>query len=101
MPKSGLLDGIPEEKLSRICSFIHQNFTDWIGMINNAIHEKLSSLESLENNSKSALLWGTIRCYPYIFDGQEGLSPLMNLLNALEDLLTIDCGKNFFHCGLG
>lgn len=92
MPKSGLLDGIPEEKLSRICNFIHQNFTYWIGMINNAIHRKLSSLESLEDSLKLALLWGTVRCYPYIFDGQKGLSSLMNLLNALEDLLMIDCG---------
>lgn len=100
MPTSEFLDVIPKEKMSRICNFIYQNFSSRIGMITNELQRHLPSLEFLERELQLPLLWGTIRCYSYIADGEEGLSPLMNLLSALEDLLMIETGKTFAYCRL-
>lgn len=69
-------------------------------MITNELQRHLPSLEFLERELQLPLLWGTIRCYSYIADGEEGLSPLMNLLSALEDLLMIETGKTFAYCRL-
>lgn len=93
MPSSRFLDGISKEKLSRIFDLVQRTISNWIGLINNALNGDLSSLQFEEN--RLAFLWGTIKCYPYMFSSQENLSLLLDFLNALDELLMIESGKIF------
>ncbi|XP_071927577.1 uncharacterized protein [Coffea arabica] len=85
MPSFSFLDGISKDKLSRIYDLVQQSISYWIGMISNSLHGDLSSLQ-LEQ-SRLALLWGTVKCYPYLFNGQENLTLLLDLVNAIDELL--------------
>ena len=93
MPSSSFLDGISKDKLSRIYDLVQQSISYWIGMISNSLHGDLSSLQ-LEQ-SRLALLWGTVKCYTYLFNGQENLTLLLDLVNAIDELLMTESGINF------
>ncbi|KAK0607559.1 hypothetical protein LWI29_016732 [Acer saccharum] len=81
---STFLDGTSKGGVSRIHSFLQEAICSWISVINN-IHDNSSSTQIDE--AKLVLLWGAIGCYPYFFDVQENSSLLMNLIDALDQLL--------------
>ncbi|KAL3506473.1 hypothetical protein ACH5RR_031855 [Cinchona calisaya] len=89
-PNSRFLDGISKEKLSRIYDFVQRTISYWTGLIKNALNGDLSSLQFEEK--RLPLLWGTVKCYPYLFNSQENLSLLLDFLNALDELLMIESG---------
>lgn len=91
-----LLDGIPEEGLSGIRGFLRGAFCFWVGVINDIIHGNASS--TLTDEHKLALLWGVICCYPHIMDSQETPSSLMDLIDAIDQLLMIEAGKTHPFC---
>ncbi|KAA8534172.1 hypothetical protein F0562_031635 [Nyssa sinensis] len=85
---SNFSDGTSKEVVSRICSFLQETIGYWIGMINDIVHGDPSRSQLQE--SKLALLWGTVSCYPYIVDIQANPSLLMDLVDALDRLLMIE-----------
>lgn len=90
MPNSRFLDGISKEMFSRIYDFVLRTISYWIGLIKNTSNGDLSSLQLEE--SRLALLWGAINCYPYMFSGQENQSLLLDFLDAVDELLMVESG---------
>lgn len=86
-PQYNLLDGTTEDVLSRICNFLQEKISSLIMIL----RSNLSSIQIDE--TKLALMWGAIRCYPRILDVQTSSSLLMDLIDAL-DLLTMSDGGN-------
>lgn len=75
---------VPNEKLSRIHSFLRESIGHWI----RRIQMKPYSMQIEEN--ELAILWGIIGCYPYIVGGSANESLLMDLVNALDELLSTE-----------
>lgn len=98
---SGFLEGTPRDIFSRVRCYISDVFDSWIQTIKSVAHGNLLSLEVDEN--KLAILWAAITCYPYVVDGQENLSLLVDLLNALDGLLMIksEYSKNTWQSLIG
>ncbi|GAB4831535.1 hypothetical protein Ancab_005547, partial [Ancistrocladus abbreviatus] len=44
------------------------------------------------DEAKLALPWGTICCYPYIMDGQQNASVLLDLVHVLDQILMVEPG---------
>ncbi|KAF5740542.1 small subunit processome component 20 isoform X1 [Tripterygium wilfordii] len=86
-----LFDGISEEGFSRVCSFLQGAIYSWIQVVNSIKDGNWSS--TFIEEPKLALLWGSIRCYSYISNAQVTPSVLMDLVDALDQLLKID-GEN-------
>ncbi|OWM88808.1 hypothetical protein CDL15_Pgr020762 [Punica granatum] len=76
-----LLEGITGGGVSRIRFLIGKLMSYWSGLP----CDKSSNIEVDE--TKLALLWGAIRCFPHIFDNQESLHSLMALIDAFDQLL--------------
>lgn len=91
--RSSLLDGVSIEGLSKIRNFFKEAIQRWIQMINDAVQGDPLYIELQE--TKLALLWGIVSCYPYLVDVQSNQSLLMDLVDALDRLLVIDSGKAF------
>ncbi|XP_059666315.1 uncharacterized protein LOC132312087 [Cornus florida] len=85
LQSSGFLDGTSKEAVSRICRFLHESINYWIGLINDIVHGDQSSIQLQE--TKLAMLWGVISCYPYVVDVQENPYLLLNLVDAIDRLL--------------
>lgn len=83
-------DEVPNEKLSRIHSFVRESIGRWI----RRIQKKPYSIQIEEN--ELAILWGIIGCYPYIVGGSANESLLMDLVNALDELLSTESGKTCY-----
>ncbi|CAK9136502.1 unnamed protein product [Ilex paraguariensis] len=96
---SGPLDGTSKAGLSRICSYFEEAIANWIGVINDAAQGDPSHVHFQE--TKLALLWGIINCY--VVDVQANPSLLMHLVDALDQLLTIESGfpKNTWQSLIG
>lgn len=88
------LDGIPNEKILRICSFLDKAINFWIQLIKDAVNKDFSSAELTED--RLAVLWGTIGCYPYMIDAKRNPSLLMDLIYAIDELLTVKSGTAFY-----
>ncbi|XP_060178660.1 uncharacterized protein LOC132608895 isoform X2 [Lycium barbarum] len=78
------LDEVPKEKLSRIHNFLREAIGRWIRRI-----QKEPFSTKIEEN-ELAILWGIIGCYPYVVGGSANESLLMNLVNALDELLSTE-----------
>ncbi|KAL3329329.1 hypothetical protein AABB24_036434 [Solanum stoloniferum] len=85
LPAQGhsFLDEVPNEKLSRIHSFLREAIGRWIRRI-----QKEPYSTQIEEN-ELAILWGIIGCYP-IAGGSANESLLMDLVNALDELLSTE-----------
>lgn len=81
---------VPNEKLSRIHSFLKESIGRWI----QRIQKKPYSMQIEEN--ELSMLWGIIGCYPYIVGGSVNESLLMDLVNALDELLSAESGKTCY-----
>ncbi|KAK3010833.1 hypothetical protein RJ639_012410 [Escallonia herrerae] len=86
---SSLLDGTSDNELSKIRTFFQDAIGYWIGTINDAIPEDPFCISFQE--SKLALLWGTVCCYPYIH-AQQTPSSLMDLVDAIDRLMMTGSG---------
>ncbi|KAK4356825.1 hypothetical protein RND71_022435 [Anisodus tanguticus] len=78
------LDEVPKEKLSRIHNFLREAIGCWIRRI-----QKEPFSTQIEENDL-AILWGIIGCYPYVVGGSANESLLMDLVNALDELLSTE-----------
>lgn len=86
------LDGASGEQVSRICSHLQGAIGDWIEIIYEILHGDSSVIQLQE--SKLALVWGIISCYPYLKDIQANSTLLLDFVDALDQLLVIDAGKS-------
>lgn len=78
------LDEVSNEKLSRIHNFLREAIGRWIRLI-----QKDQYSTQIEEN-ELAILWGIVGCYPYILGGSANESLLMDLVNALDELLSTE-----------
>ncbi|KAI8538103.1 hypothetical protein RHMOL_Rhmol09G0076200 [Rhododendron molle] len=83
---SDLLDGTSSQQVSRICTYLQNAIGYWIGVINQIVHGDPSSIQRPE--TKLALLWGIISCYPFM--SQANSSLLLDFVEALDQLLAIE-----------
>ncbi|PSS35668.1 Small subunit processome component like [Actinidia chinensis var. chinensis] len=86
---SCFLEGTSKEEVSRIRSYLQDAISDWIGIINQIVHGDSSTIQLQE--TKLALLWGIISCYPYVTDIQTNSSLLLDFVDAIDQLLVIEC----------
>ncbi|XP_028088073.1 small subunit processome component 20 homolog isoform X4 [Camellia sinensis] len=85
---SSFIDGTSKEEVSRICSYLPDAIGYWIGIINQIVHGDSSVIQLQE--TKLALLWGIISCYPYMKDIQADPSLLLDFVDTLSRLLAIE-----------
>ncbi|MCD9558563.1 U3 snoRNP protein [Datura stramonium] len=78
------LDDVPKEKLSRIHNFVREAIGRWI----RRIQKEPYSIQIEEN--ELAILWGIVGCYPSIVGSSVNGSLLMDLVNALDELLSTE-----------
>ncbi|KAL3835007.1 hypothetical protein ACJIZ3_009743 [Penstemon smallii] len=76
------------KELSRIQVFIEETLHYWIGKINEVIKGNLTPFQYQQN--RLAVLWGVLWCYPHFADTQANPSLLMDLINALDELLMVN-----------
>ncbi|CAH9107367.1 unnamed protein product [Cuscuta epithymum] len=93
-------DGIPKEEVSKIRSFFGKAMVFWVQHIKDMKEKGFPS--ELQENSVG-LLWGIIGCYPYMNDGRANPSLLVDLMFAIDDLLTVksDVCRNTWQCLIG
>lgn len=84
----GFNDETSTEKVSRLCIFLSERISYWIGIISSAIK---GSIQIQEN--RLPVLWGVIWCYTHVAGAEENPSLLMNLINAMDELLMMEIGK--------
>nr|XP_018626916.1 small subunit processome component 20 homolog isoform X2 [Nicotiana tomentosiformis] len=86
LPAQGhsFLDEVPKEKLSRIHNFLQEAIVCWI----RRIQKEPYSTQIGEN--ELAILWGVIGCYPYVVGASANESLLIDLVNALDELLSTE-----------
>lgn len=77
-----------EEEVPRIYNYFLKILGHWIKKITDVVECSLSSSDI--NESELAIFWGVIRCYPYILKFQANSSLLMDLIDALDRLCTVD-----------
>ncbi|XP_022846936.1 small subunit processome component 20 homolog isoform X2 [Olea europaea var. sylvestris] len=85
----GFNDETSTEKLSRLCIFLSERISYWIGIISSAIK---GSIQIQEN--RLPVLWGVIWCYPHVAGAEENPSLLMNLINAMDELLMMEIDQD-------
>ncbi|KAA0033350.1 U3 small nucleolar RNA-associated protein 20 [Cucumis melo var. makuwa] len=77
-----------EEEIPRINSFILKILRQWIKEITDLLQCSSSTIDI--NESKLAIFWGVVRCCPYILKFQASSSLLVELINALDRLCTLE-----------
>ncbi|KAL6970992.1 hypothetical protein U1Q18_030674 [Sarracenia purpurea var. burkii] len=82
------LDETYTEEVLRIYSYLQDAISFWIGIINQIVHGDSPPFQLQE--TKLALLWGIISCYPYITDLQANPSLLLDFVDAADRLLVIE-----------
>lgn len=90
MGSSSFLGGGSEEGALRISSFLKEALLYWIGAINDVGHGNLSSVFPL--GVKLPVLWGIIGCCSHKLGFQTETSLLMDLVDALDQILMIEAG---------
>ncbi|KAK9072479.1 hypothetical protein SSX86_008913 [Deinandra increscens subsp. villosa] len=83
-----LLEEKSKQGISRVCIFLQENISCWIGKINDAVHKGPSYVEFRETDL--AHIWGIITCYSYMADFQANPSLLMEFVDALDRLLMVN-----------
>lgn len=83
------LDETSEEVLSVIQGFLRGAIGNWNGVINDIVAGDTSSKV---HESNLALLWGIVNCFPYMFEVEADSSLLVDLIGALNQLLTMETG---------
>ncbi|KAL8239479.1 hypothetical protein R6Q59_016046 [Mikania micrantha] len=71
----------------RVCIFLQENITFWIGKMN-AVHKDPSYVEFRATDL--AHIWGIITCYSYMADFQANSCLLIEFVEAIDRLLTVN-----------
>ena len=87
--RHNVLEGIGEEVASKICCFFRGAVDDWIGLLDNMRNGGPS--HGRVEEGKLASLWGIVSCIPHLLS-TEGNASLMNLVDALDQLLITEAG---------
>ncbi|KAJ7955379.1 Small subunit processome component 20-like protein [Quillaja saponaria] len=82
-------DETSAKAFSRICSYLEGAIRYWSGAVNDIANGD-SSCEL--NDQKLALLWGAISCYAHMSSFQVNSSLLLDLINAVDQLLLVRAG---------
>lgn len=77
-----------EKEIPRIYNFFLKILGHWIEEITDFVQGSSSS--NVINESELAIFWGVIRCYPYIVKFQANSSLLVDLIDALDRLCTVE-----------
>ncbi|XP_010257842.1 PREDICTED: small subunit processome component 20 homolog [Nelumbo nucifera] len=91
MQLSDHLHGTSGEVTSKMCNLFQKDICHWVREINDLANG--NSLNIQFHESKLALLWGTLSCYPHITGTQAESSLIMDLVNALDQLLRTGADK--------
>ncbi|XP_076896866.1 uncharacterized protein LOC143550000 [Bidens hawaiensis] len=83
-----LLEGKSKQGMSKVCNFLQENITSWIGKINDAVHKHPTCVEFKDTDL--AHIWGTISCYSYMTDFEANPQVLMEFVEALDRLLMVN-----------
>ncbi|XP_061369187.1 uncharacterized protein LOC133312060 isoform X1 [Gastrolobium bilobum] len=83
------VDGTSAEALARICNHLQRTICYWIGTINDIAHSEVSCQI---DEGKLALLWGVVSCYSHMSIVEANPSLLVDLLDAVDKLLTVKAG---------
>ncbi|KAL7595784.1 hypothetical protein Lser_V15G29528 [Lactuca serriola] len=86
--KSCLLEEKPREEISRLCIFLEEQISCWIGKINDAAHKDPSCVEFSGTNLGQ--MWGIVTCYSYMEDFQANPTLLMDFVEAIDRLLMVN-----------
>lgn len=83
---------------SNICSFVLQIIENaTIKIKSGKFHEgNLSPVNNLA--SQPALVWGALKCYPYIFSSEEKSSIVWDYLLAISEALITETGNTILFC---
>ncbi|KAM7258000.1 hypothetical protein ACFE04_013741 [Oxalis oulophora] len=81
------LDGVSEESHSKMQDFLQGAISFWLRVINDNIKEVPSSTRVEE--PEVAVLWGVISSYPFVIDAKNSPFLLMELIDALDQLLIV------------
>ncbi|WOG89602.1 hypothetical protein DCAR_0208840 [Daucus carota subsp. sativus] len=87
---SSLLHGTSSERLSNVLNFSQKIIRNWVEAVNDNLHGNPSCIQFQEN--KLAMLYGVVRSFPYVIDVQSNTTLLMDLVDALDQLLLTDSG---------
>lgn len=91
-PCSSLLRGESSEGLSKVLNYFQQTIKNWVQAVNDKIHGNPLCVQFQEN--KLVVLYGVVRSFPYVVDVQSNATLLMDLVDALDQLLLSDSGKD-------
>ncbi|XP_031736395.1 small subunit processome component 20 homolog isoform X2 [Cucumis sativus] len=80
--------GTSEEEIPKINNFILKILRQWIKEITDFVQHSSSTIDI--NESKLATFWGVVRCCPYILKFQASSSLLVELIDALDRLCTLE-----------
>ncbi|KAI3823108.1 hypothetical protein L1987_04536 [Smallanthus sonchifolius] len=83
-----VLEKKSKQGILRVCIFLQEIITCWIGKINDAVHKDPSYVEF--RAADLAHIWGVIRCYSYMADFQANPYLLMEFVEALDRLLMVN-----------
>ncbi|KAL3626591.1 hypothetical protein CASFOL_030140 [Castilleja foliolosa] len=86
---SRFFDKKSKENVSMIHNFFKETLHSWIGKISEAAKENVYTIQFQQN--ELAVLWGVIRCYSHFPDAEASQSLLMDLINAIDELLIVGC----------
>ncbi|KAK1375649.1 DRIM domain-containing protein [Heracleum sosnowskyi] len=85
---SSLLRGVSSERLLNVLNFFEQTIKNWVQAVNDKIHGKPSCVPFQED--KMVVLYGVVRSFPYVIDVQSNANLLMDLVDALDQLVLTD-----------
>lgn len=77
-----------EVEVARIYNFFLKILDHWIKEISDFMQGSSSSTDI--NESELAIFWGVIHCYPYIKKFQANPSLLVDLIDELDRLFTVE-----------
>lgn len=75
-----------EEEVPRILNFFQKILGHWIKEIADFMQGSSNDIDE----SELAIFWGVIRCCPYILNFQANSSLLVDLIDALDRLCTVE-----------
>ncbi|KAL3622254.1 hypothetical protein CASFOL_033665 [Castilleja foliolosa] len=91
---SRFFDGKSKKDVSMIHNFFKETLHSWIGKISEAAKGNVYTIPFQQN--ELAVLWGVIRCYSHFSDAEASQSLLMDLINAIDELLIVGSKSSGF-----
>ncbi|XP_071696721.1 uncharacterized protein [Rutidosis leptorrhynchoides] len=89
--ESCLFDETSKEGILGICILLKKNITCWIEKMNDSVHKEPSRVEF--TTTDLARIWGVINCYSYMREFEANPSLLMDFVETVDRLLTVNSGS--------